>query len=107
MAKNTKKDRSPSQAEVDGIAARLKLGRIALGISPAELCRTTGIKPNTWSQWENAKGRPGLDEAKTLRRSFGWTLDWIYEGDRSGLPLRVAQAIAEYEMTHEEHSKTA
>lgn len=97
MAKGTRKDTAPPQAEVDQIAARLILSRKALNITAAELCRMTGIKPNTYSQWENAKGRPRLDEAKLLRRTLGYTLDWIYEGDRSGLPMKLAGAMADME----------
>lgn len=92
MAKST-----PPQSEVDQIAARLKIGRTALGLSPADLCRLTKIRPNTYSQWENAKGRPRLDEAKLLRKHLGYTLDWIYEGDSSGLPHKLAAKIAELE----------
>lgn len=97
MAKEKKKDRAPPQSEVDQIAARLRLGRIALSLTAAELCRVTGIKPNTYSQYESAKGRPRLDEARLMRRSLGYTLDWIYEGDRSGLPMKLAAKIAEIE----------
>ena len=95
MSKEKKKDSAPPQSEVDQIAVRLRLSREALGIKPAELCRITGIKPNTYSQWEAAKGRPRLDEARLLRRHFGITLDWIYEGDPSGLPHSLTSKMAE------------
>lgn len=87
-----KKSLPPSQ--VEQIAHRLRMGREALGMSAAELCRRTGIQPNTYSQWENSKGRPQLDEAIKLCSALGYTLDWIYLGDRSGLPYAIASKIA-------------
>jgi transcriptional regulator with XRE-family HTH domain len=97
MATNRRKTLGPKQGEIDEIAKRLRLTREALGLSPAELCRMTGIKPNTYSNWEGGTARVGLGEAKVLRRVLGYSLDWIYEGDRSGLPLKLASAIALYE----------
>lgn len=94
MGKGKRGDSAPPQSELDQIAARLALGREAHGLSPAELCRLTGIKPNTYSQYEGAQRRPRLDEAKLLRRHLGYTLDWIYEGDSSGLPHKLASKIA-------------
>jgi transcriptional regulator with XRE-family HTH domain len=79
--------------QLQEIADRLRASRLALGIKPAELCRMTGIKPNTYSQWENAKGRPNLDEAMRLCDVLGYTLDWIYLGDPSGLPLAFTSKL--------------
>jgi transcriptional regulator with XRE-family HTH domain len=101
-----KKDRSPSQPELDQIADRLRVSRLAIQLTPAELCRATGIAQNTWSQYENAKSRPRLDEARMLRKAFGWTLDWIYEGDPSGLPMKAATAIAELQQAYGSTNKT-
>lgn len=42
------------------------------------------------SQYESGVRRPELDVALRIRLRTGVTLDWIYEGDRSGLPLRLA-----------------
>ena len=97
MATGRRKSIGPTQEEAQQIAARLILTREALGLTPTELCRLTGIKTNTYANWETAFSRPGLGEARVMRRTLGYTLDWIYEGDRSGLPMKLAVAIAEYE----------
>lgn len=107
MPKDKKKKRSPPQSEIDAIAERLRVTREALGLSPAELCRLTGIKPNTYSQWEKGRGRPRLDEARLLRRNLGYTLDWIYEGDRAGLPHSIAAKIVALESHPDMPSRTA
>ena len=75
------------------IAHRLRASQEALGLKSAEVCRMTGIKPNTYSQWLGAKGRPQLDEAMRLCDTFGYTLDWIYFGDPSGLPMGLASKL--------------
>lgn len=97
MAGKRRKGVGPTQDEIEEVAERLKLTREALGLSAADLCRMTGIKPNTYSMWEGGSGRPSLGEAKVLRKVLGYTLDWIYEGDRSGLPMKLAMAISAYE----------
>ena len=86
--------RNLAPSQVERIAANLKAAREALDLSPAELCRRTGIQPNTYSQWEGAKGRPSLDEALRLCAGLGYTLDWIYRGDPSGLPARIASRLS-------------
>lgn len=53
-----------------------------------------GIAPNTYNQWEKGKQPPALDQAIRLCDVHGLTLDWIYLGDASGLPLRITSRIA-------------
>jgi hypothetical protein len=48
------------------IANRLELTREALGVSAAELCRETGIKPNAWSQFTN----PEIKRRITLASAY-------------------------------------
>ena len=78
---------------IDHIARRLVQTRLSLGLSQAEFGRRAGIAANTLNQWERAKGRPGLDQALLLCEAFGLTLDWIYRGDPSGLPFRIASGL--------------
>lgn len=79
--------------QLEAIAERLRASQAALGLKSAEVCRLTGIRPNTYSQWLNAKGRPRLDEAMMLCDQFGYTLDWIYFGDPAGLPYSLASEL--------------
>lgn len=80
----------PAQSEVQAIAARLRAARAAMGIDQAELCRRTGIKPNTYNQWEQEKGAPSRLEARKLKKALGWTLDYVFEGDPAGMPGYIA-----------------
>ena len=75
---------------VAAIAARLQATRAALDLNQRKLCELSGIAPNTYNQWEKGRGRPDLDGAIALCDALGLTLDWIYRGDPSGLPQRIA-----------------
>lgn len=79
-----------SAHSVEAIAARLLATREALNLNQRQLCERTGIAPNTYNQWEKAKGRPDLDGALVLCEKLGLSLDWIYRGDESRLPHEIA-----------------
>lgn len=76
------------------IGRRLVALRGALGLTLTEVCKITGIAKNTWSQWESGKQRPQLDFAITICHHSGVTLDWLYFGDPSGLPVRLSRLAA-------------
>lgn len=90
LAMSKKGHAKPTESEVQAIARRLLAARRAMGIDQAELCRRSGVKPNTYNQWEQAKGAPSRLEARKLKKALGWTLDYIYEDDPSGLPNSIA-----------------
>ena len=84
---------APSKTRVKAIALRLRQGRAALGLSQVELCRRAGIATNTYNQWEREHGAPDVWEAIKLVRAFGYTLDWIFEGNPAGLPHSIASKL--------------
>lgn len=67
--------------------------REAFGLGQNEFARRAGIASNTYNQYEQGKNIPRLDIANQLCDQYGITLDWIYRGDASGLPLHLATAI--------------
>lgn len=76
------------------VAVRLRLTREALGLSQARLCRLTGIAPNTWNNAETGDNMLGLANALRLCQVTGVTLEWIYRGNRFGLPQAIAEELA-------------
>ena len=80
---------------VEAIAERLIASRKAIGLKQAEYAERAGIPNNTYNQYEQAKGRPSLDFAYKLCDAYGLTLDWIYNGDPSGLPYRITKNLFE------------
>lgn len=75
------------------IAKRLRATQDALNLSATELCREIGEGTNAWSQYVNAKRPLTLRVADKLCSTYGLTLDWLFRGNRSGLPLDFAQRI--------------
>lgn len=76
------------------VSERLRQLRAALGISQAQLCRRSGIEPNAWNNYEKGRNRISIDHALKVKRTFGVTTDWIYQGDLSGVRSDVAEKIA-------------
>lgn len=83
----------PATRTVAAIATRLAMTREALELSQAEVSRRTGIKPNTYNQYEMAKGRPNIDHANKLCDGLNITLDWVYRGDQGGLPAQILDKL--------------
>ncbi len=82
------------------LSRRLQMTAHALGVSGADIHRTTGIKPARWSQYVNPEyKRPiTLDAAAKLCDAYGLTLDWIYRADPSGLPKHLHDKLAASEV---------
>src|SRR5688572_27378580 len=80
------------------VGERLRLTRLALGFeSQVEICRRISDEPNypqLWNNWEKGRERLSIDNAVVLVRLFRLTLDWIFLGDDSGLPFKLADRIA-------------
>jgi transcriptional regulator with XRE-family HTH domain len=82
------------------VAYRLELTREALGLSPTELCKIVGMRPNQWSQYVDPKGkrRITVDAVFRLKDEFGITLEWVYDGDHSRLPADLREKIRATEL---------
>lgn len=78
------------ETENIAISRRLKMMREAIKLSQAQLCREIGVAQNRWNQYETGERRITLDVALRLKRRFGVTRDWIYDGDISGMPHGLA-----------------
>ena len=89
--------RVPNPRSIEAIAGRLKATRLAVGLKAGEFCRRAGIPQNTYSQYENGKGRPSLDFALKICDTYGVTLDWIYLGNSGALPHALAMEIQKHE----------
>ena len=83
--------RNPSQ--LAQIGDRLLRARTALGLNQRQFALQAEIAANTYNQWERAIGRPSLDQAMKLCDAHGLTLDYIFRGDISGLPMRIAERL--------------
>lgn len=77
------------------VARRLSLAREAIGLEQQEFGTRAGLSQPQYNQFEKGKRRLTLSAALMLCSHYGLTLDYLYRGDPSGLPYRLASAIAE------------
>lgn len=78
---------------VEAVAERMRLTRLALGLTQAAIGRLAGIGAQAWNNNERARGRISLDQALKLCVATGVSLDWIYRGEMRGLPHELAVKI--------------
>jgi transcriptional regulator with XRE-family HTH domain len=79
------------------IAARLRHTREALGLNQREFAIRADLKANRYSQYETGVRPLTIEAALNICEQYGVTLDWLYRGDRSTLPHRLAIEIAHVE----------
>lgn len=75
------------------IARRLETLMEALDMKQVEFATMIGISQPALNNYLKALRRPDLDVAINIQIRTGVTLDWIYLGDRSGLPVRLANIL--------------
>ena len=79
--------------EPEKIGERLHKLRNAMGLKQGAVAEMLGITHSAWSQYESGKRKLTIEVAGNLAVRFGVTLDWIYRGDPSGLPMRLSQLL--------------
>jgi transcriptional regulator with XRE-family HTH domain len=99
--------RHANPESIEAAADRLKITRIALGLSQAEICRQTGITVQAWNNAETGDNRLTIDNALKLCRRYGLNLEWLFRGDIRGIAVDLARAIAQAEREMNSHAKRA
>ena len=77
----------------DDIAKRLQALMTALGRNQSAFAVLVEITQPAMSNYVKGLRRPQLDEAMKIVAKTGVTLDWIYLGDRAGLPSRLLEVL--------------
>lgn len=76
-------------------ARRLAALRKALGYEEAvDFAKSLGIDQNTYTRWERAETYPQIANLLRLKTVTGVTVDYLYFGDTSGLPLQLYRLLA-------------
>lgn len=71
------------------IAARLRALMATLDLNQAGFANLIGISQPALNNYLKGIRRPDLDVAISIQIKTGVTLDWLYLGDRSGLPAKL------------------
>jgi len=74
------------------IAARLRWHRALEGLEQKEYAEKAGLKRSQLSNWESGDYRLSLDGARSLRRTYGLSLDFMFEGIDDALPMTLRAA---------------
>lgn len=74
---------------------RMARTRAAFDLNQIDFARKAKIKQSTYNQYETGAKRPSVDNAMALCDTYDLTLDWIYRGDPSSLPYKLANTLRE------------
>lgn len=74
------------------IADRIKWHRSTIGINQDAYAIELGVKRSALSLWEAGSHRLSLDGALALRKRYGLSLDFLYEGIDDALPMTLRNA---------------
>ncbi len=78
------------------IGERLRFLRKAKGIKHGiTMAKMVGVSQSRYSNWENGIGVPPVEFAWKICQLTGATLDFIYTGNRSSLPMHLASGLLE------------
>jgi DNA-binding XRE family transcriptional regulator len=77
----------------EAIAARLRRAREILDLDQKTFAEKAGILPQTYGPFETAKRDLTLEAAKKIRKTHGLTLEFMYFGNISDLPHRIATKL--------------
>lgn len=75
------------------IGMRLQALMDLLGLNQAGFANLIGVSQPALNNYLKGLRRPDLDVAINIQIKTGVTLDWIYLGDRSGLPAKLLAAL--------------
>lgn len=75
------------------IAMRLGALMEALNLNQTGFANLVGISQPALNNYIKALRRPDLDVAIMIQSKTGVTLDWIYLGNRQGLPARLLEVL--------------
>lgn len=75
----------------------------AMQLNQSQFAALIGISQSGLNNYLKAIRRPEIDVAINIQSKTGITLDWLYIGDRSGLPARLLAQLPDLSG----HAKTA
>lgn len=74
------------------IGQRIRWHRDLMGMEQKEYAERAGLKRAQLSNWESGGYRVSIDGARALRKTYGLSLDFLYEGIADALPMTLRTA---------------
>lgn len=75
------------------IGMRLRALSQALGHNQSSFAAMVGLTQPAMNNYMRGLRRPDLDAAIQIAARTGVTLDWLYLGERAGLPARLLEVL--------------
>jgi transcriptional regulator with XRE-family HTH domain len=85
------------------VGARLRISREAYGLDQMTFAKKAGLKSSTYNQYERGVNHPQIEAGLALKDAFRLSLDWVYDGDPSGLSYKLHEAILSAMRLRSEH----
>jgi transcriptional regulator with XRE-family HTH domain len=82
----------PDEKPFCDIAERIRWHRALEGLDQKDYAEKAGLKRAQLSNWESGDYRLSLDGARALRKTYGLSLDFMYEGIDGALPMTLRAA---------------
>lgn len=79
----------------EDIAARIRWHRDLLGLTQTEYAQKADLKRAQLNNWESGSFQVGLAGARKLRKAYGLSLDFIYEGEIDALDMTLRKSLLE------------
>lgn len=77
----------------EAVSARLQRVRELSDLNKKEFSARLDMSPQAWGEYENGKRDLPLTVAKKLRKVYSIPLEFIYFGNKSDLPHRIATEL--------------
>ena len=74
------------------IAARIRWHRALEALDQKAYAQRLGVTRSSLNNWESGDYRLSLDGGLAMRRTFGLSLDFMFEGIDDALPMTLRQA---------------
>lgn len=89
----TRRENATTERDPAAIGKRLLQVRTILGLNQIEVARSARIGQSTYSAYELGLRQCSITAAHGICDAYDITLDYIFRGDTSGLPLRIANEL--------------
>ncbi len=86
-------DKSYSNKPYSDMAARIRWHRDLLKLTQTEYASKAGLKRAQLNNWESGEYQVGLAGARALRKTYGLSLDFIYEGIPDALDMTLRKSL--------------
>ncbi len=77
----------------EDMAKRIRWHRSLLGMTQSEYAAKAGLKRSQLNNWESGDFQVGISGARLLKKTYGLSLDFIYEGDPATLDMTLRKQL--------------